>query len=431
MTPQPEAGTVRLGMRILHILDHSVPLQSGYTFRTLGILQGQRARGWETAHLTTPRHTRAGPDPETAEGLVFHRTARPASPLMRLPVARERLEMAATERRLEGLARSLRPDLLHAHSPVLAAIPAIRVGRRLGIPVVYEVRAFWEDAAVSEGATRAGSPRYRASRWLETRALGGADAVTCICEGLRGDIVARGIPAGRVTVIPNAVDVSRFNAAAAKDRDLAARLGLDGAVVLGFIGSFYRYEGIDLLVRAAADLAKRRDDVRLLLVGGGPEADKVGRLIGELGAGDRVIATGRVPHEEVGKYYDLVDLFVYPRLPMRLTDLVTPLKPLESMAMQKVVVASDVGGHRELIRDGETGFLFRAGDPDALADVIEQVLAERARWPEIGRVGRHFVETERSWPAVVARYDAVYQGALASRPGAATATRSQASAAVQ
>jgi PEP-CTERM/exosortase A-associated glycosyltransferase len=406
-------------MRILHILDHSVPLQSGYTFRTLGILRGQRARGWDTAHLTTPRHVRPGPDPETAEGLEFHRTPKPASPLMRLPAARERLEMAATERRLEALARRLRPDLLHAHSPVLTAVPALKVGRRLGIPVVYEVRAFWEDAAVSEGATTAGSARYRATRWLETRALRRAAAVTCICEGLRGDIVARGIPADRVTVIPNAVDVSRFTAGSAKDPELVARLGLDGAVVLGFIGSFYRYEGIDLLVRAAADLIKRRDDVRLLLVGGGPEADKVGRLIAELGAGERVIATGRVPHEEVGKYYDLVDVFAYPRLPMRLTDLVTPLKPLESMAMRKVVIASDVGGHRELIRDGETGFLFGAGDPASLAAAIERVLGERARWPEIGRTGRRFVETERSWPAVVSRYEAVYQSALAGRTGRA------------
>jgi PEP-CTERM/exosortase A-associated glycosyltransferase len=415
-------------MRILHVLDHSVPLQSGYTFRTLGILRGQRARGWETAHLTTPRHRRPGPDPETAEGLEFHRTPAPASPLARLPVARERLEMAATERRLHALARRLAPDLLHAHSPVLSAVPALAVGRRLGIPVVYEVRAFWEDAAVSEGMTRAGSPRYHATRWLETRALRRADAVTCICEGLRGDIVARGIGADKVTVIPNAVDVSRFNAASAKDPDLVARLRLEGAVVLGFIGSFYRYEGIDLLVRAAADLIKSRGEVRLLLVGGGPEAERVGRLIAELGAGDRVIATGRVPHEEVGKYYDLVDVFVYPRLPMRLTDLVTPLKPLESMAMRKVVLASDVGGHKELIRDRETGFLFRAGDPGALEAVIEEALAQRGRWPEIGHAGRRFVETERSWPAVVARYEGVYERALAGRDRRAAPARQAAAA---
>ena len=415
MTDGAGAGNVPAAMRILHILDHSVPLQSGYTFRTLGILRGQRARGWETEHLTTPRHVRPGPDPEAVEEFDFHRTPAPISPLMRLPVMRERLEMAATERRLLALARKLRPDVLHAHSPVLTAVPAIKVGKRLGLPVVYEVRAFWEDAAVSEGATRAGSPRYRATRWIETRALRRADAATCICEGLRGDIVARGIPPEKVTVIPNAVDISRFTAGAAKDLDLAARLGLNGAVVLGFIGSFYRYEGIDLLVRAVADLTKARDDVRLLLVGGGPEAERVGQLIAELGAGERVIATGRVPHEDVGKYYDLVDVFVYPRLPMRLTDLVTPLKPLESMAMQKVVIASDVGGHRELIADGKTGFLFRAGEPAALAEVIEAVLAQRHRWPEIGMTGRRFVETERSWPTVVARYAAVYERALARR----------------
>jgi len=395
-------------MRILHILDHSAPLQSGYVFRTQGIVRAQRARGWETAHLTTCRHRRDGPDPETVDGLVFHRTRLPRSPLMRLPVARETLEMRATEARLLTVCREVRPDVLHAHSPVLNAIPALRAGRRLGLPVVYEVRAFWEDAAASEGQSAPGGLRYGATKWLETRALHRADAVTTICRGLRDDIVARGVPAEKVAVVPNAVDPARFTPIVEKDAELIARLGLAGATVLGFIGSFYRYEGLDLLVRSMARLAARHPALRLLLVGGGPEAERIAALTAELGLGERVIATGRVPHDEVGRYYSLIDAFVYPRRPMRLTELVTPLKPLESMAMEKPVIASDVGGHRELIDDGRTGYLFKAGDPDDLAKVVEAALAGRDRWPGIVRAGRRYVEAERTWAAVTERYAPVY-----------------------
>jgi glycosyltransferase involved in cell wall biosynthesis len=137
--------------------------------------------------------------------------------------------------------------------------------------------------------------------------------------------------------------------------------------------------------------------------------------VARLGLADAVVFTGRVPHAEVARYYDLVDAFVYPRLSMRLTDLVTPLKPLEAMAQGRLVVASDVGGHRELIRDGETGVLFRAGDAAALARAVESLFANRDRWPALQAAGRRFVEQERNWRASVARYEAVYARAIAAR----------------
>ena len=139
-----------MSLRVLHILDHSIPLQSGYTFRTRAILREQRRMGWETFHLTSPKHlAQSGPE-EEVDGLHFYRTPRNRGPLDRIPVARELALMRATERRLAEVARIVRPDILHAHSPALNAIPALWVGRRLGIPVVYEVRAFWEDAAADQ-----------------------------------------------------------------------------------------------------------------------------------------------------------------------------------------------------------------------------------------------------------------------------------------
>jgi phosphatidylinositol alpha-1,6-mannosyltransferase len=390
-------------MRVLHVLDHSIPLHSGYTFRTLAILREQRKLGWETFHLTSPKHTATQVLEEDVDGWHFYRTPHGDS-AARLPGLGEMALMRQLERRLTEVAAQVRPQIIHAHSPVLNAIPALRVGRRLGIPVVYEVRAFWEDAAVDHGTTAEGSLRYRLTRRLETHALRQAAHVFTICEGLRGDIAQRGVPAQRITVIPNAVDIEKFEPGGTADAALKARLGLSGATVVGFIGSFYAYEGLDLLLQALPAMLQRRPELRVLLVGGGPQDAALKAQAAALGVADKVVFTGRVPHAEVQRYYDLVDVLAYPRHSMRLTELVTPLKPLEAMAQGRLLVASDVGGHRELIRHGETGWLFKAGSAEALVDAIDQLLARRAQWPGLRAAGRTFVENERNWSASVARY---------------------------
>lgn len=405
-------------MRVLHILDHSLPLHSGYSFRTVSILREQRALGWQTEQLTTPRHGRVSQDVNEAEGWHFHRTSLQPNRLSRIPGVVYLQEMMATARRLTDVAKAFRPDVLHAHSPVLNALPALWVGRRLGIPVVYEVRALWEDAAVDHGITREGTVRYRLSRALESFALRHADGITTICEGLRTEIAQRGIAPERITVIPNAVDPEEFRSGAAPDAELRARLGLGGKIVVGFAGSFYSYEGLDLLIDAVALLAPRYPDLRALLVGGGPQEANLRTLASVRGVAGRVVFAGRVPHGEVHRYYDLIDVLAYPRHRMRLTEIVTPLKPLEAMAQGRMFVASDVGGHRELVRDGETGFLFPAGDAAALARAIEMVLERRADWPRIRATARRFVEEERTWTLSVGRYANVYRALPAARGNA-------------
>jgi PEP-CTERM/exosortase A-associated glycosyltransferase len=398
--------------RVLHVLDHSIPLQSGYSFRTRAILRGQRALGWQTFHLTSPKHTVPGGAVDDIDGLRFYRTRWVPGRLTKLSPLRESALMRATARRLAEVVSEVQPDVLHVHSPILNAFPALWVGRRR-IPVIYEVRAFWEDAAVDLGTSRSDGLRYRTTRALETWVLRRADHVTTICEGLKRDIVARGIPDEHVTVIPNAVDVDEFPYGAVPDAELKNRLGLAGAVVIGFVGSFYAYEGLDMLLAAFPRIAVNAADVRVLLVGGGPEEARLRSLAQSMGLGDKVVFTGRIPHAEIPRYYGIVDLLIYPRRPMRLTELVTPLKPLEAMALGRVVVASDVGGHRELIRHGETGVLFPAGDVAALGDAVVALLGERDRWPELRRRGRRFVESERTWTASVAHYEPILRRLVA------------------
>jgi PEP-CTERM/exosortase A-associated glycosyltransferase len=399
-------------MRILHILDHSLPLQSGYVYRTLGIIDQQRALGWEPVLLTSGKHHAPGPARERIGEWEFLRTGMPTGLAARLPWLRELTIVSDLDQRLDEVIGEVRPQILHAHSPVLNALSAIRAGRRHAIPIVYEVRALWEDAAASHGSHGQAGLRYRATRIVETRALHRADAVTTICEGLRAEAIARGIPGEKVTVIPNAVDRNKFAGPEIPDPTLASRLGLSGKIVLGFFGSFYAYEGLDQLLRAVPDMQHQGADVAILLVGGGPEAQRLRALVDELGLGERVVFAGRVPHEEIRRYYDLVDLLVFPRISTRLTELVTPLKPLEAMAQERIVVASSVGGHRELIRDRETGYLFPPDDPRHLAKGVRAALADRNSWPRIRAQAIEFIETERSWERSVARYREVYRRIL-------------------
>jgi PEP-CTERM/exosortase A-associated glycosyltransferase len=393
-------------MRILHILDHSLPLQSGYTFRTRAIVKAQLARGWEVACLTGPRHAPDGPDPEIVDGITFYRTAKPGPAPAPL---REYREISALSERLDRLIEAWKPDQLHAHSPVLTALAALPVARRRGLSLVYEIRAFWEDAAVGNGTGREGSARYRLTRLLETYAARRADAVAVICEGLKEDLIRRGIAPEKILVSPNGVDMDLFGTPPGEDAAFALSLGLADADTVGFIGSFYDYEGLDDLIAAMPLLLETRPKAQLLLVGGGPMEAALKAQAAASPAADRIRFVGRVPHDEVERYYALIDILAYPRKAMRLTELVTPLKPLEAMAQRKLVVASNVGGHRELIEDGVTGTLFPAGDPAALAAALAALFERRGEWEGRRDTARAFVERERNWSSNISRYAPVYQ----------------------
>ena len=402
-------------MLILHVLDHSIPLHSGYTFRSRSIFEHQRQLGWQTEHITSTKHADAvdtQPDEETVDGLHFFRTRPRSRWLHRLPVVNQYAVIRDLERRLAEVARRIRPDILHAHSPALNGIAAARVGRTLGIPVGYEVRGFWEDAAVSHGTAREGDIRYRVTRALETRALRQADHCFCICEGLRQDISARGIPADKITVIPNAVDIENFQPVEAVDQSLQSALSLRGKQVIGFVGSFYHYEGLELLLEAAGIMRQQAPALHVLLVGGGPAEEMLRQKSVQFGVDDITTFTGRVPQREVGRYYSLIDVLAYPRQSMRITELVTPLKPLEAMAQKRLFVASDVGGHRELVEDGKTGLLHQAGSAASLAEKLMLLLQDEQRGRALKDAGRRFVESERNWQASVSNYRSAYESML-------------------
>ena len=416
-------------MKILHILDHSLPLHSGYTFRSQNIFQAQRKKGWYPLIVTSPKHEESWKSPwekqEQIGGFRYYRTG--AVWHNGFPFEAEVGLMIALGKRIRKVAEREKPDILHAHSPVLNAIPALWVGRKLGIPVVYEIRAFWEDAAVDHGTYAEDSWKYNLTKSIETWVCKRADQVAVLCNGLKNDLSKRGISSQKITPVFNGINPDDFRPCP-PDEGLKKEWNLSGKKVIGFIGSFYRYEGLDLLVNAFSRLASMPPSLpasqppclpasmppslMLLLVGGGEMENELKAQIRRLHLEDKVVMPGRIPHDRIPGVYALVDILAYPRYSMRLTNLVTPLKPLEAMAMGKALVASDVGGHKELIRHNKTGLLFPAGDVNALANTLGRLLEDDTFSQSLQSQGATWVREHHTWKKITSVYKDIYANAL-------------------
>ena len=397
-------------MRILHVLDHSLPEASGYSLRSHNIILEQRKLGWSTFQVTGPKQNSPADTRETANGLEFFRTASWTPGWLKRAPFDFFWTVYRFRRRVRAVIREVQPDLVHAHSPCTNGLAALGCG----LPVVYEMRTLWEDGSILAGRLTEGSLAHRFARALETFVLRRADAVTTISEGLRAEVVGRGVPEERVSVIGNAVDaVGLARTCTSADRQASRRrFGVRGDYVLGYIGSLFAWEGLEVLLRALAQIRAQRNEFGLLVVGSGPEESELRKVASKLGVAEHVVFTGRIPHEAALQAYDAIDLLVYPRLPMRLTELVTPLKPLEAMALGKPLIASDVGGHRELVRHRDTGVLFAAGDDAALAAAIVEVADDEKLRNLMIQNGLEFVREERSWSGMVRGYEPVYDALL-------------------
>lgn len=396
-------------MRVLHVLHSSWPRRVGYSLRTEAIVAHQRRRGIEVAAVTMPQRDGGDPPVEVFAGVAYHRVPAPRRALP--PGLREARAMAALYARLRAVAAAVRPDVVHAHSPVLVGAPALCVAAERRVPLVYEVRDLWENASVDRGKFAADSLPYRAARALETAVLRRAAAAVTICEGLRRELAPRVGDPRRLFVVPNGVEPEAFTPRPRSDADVA-RFGLAGKEVVGYLGTFQPYEGLDVLIRAMPALRAIRPAAHLLITGGGGVEAELRALVQELGLAAHVTFTGPVPHEQVPALLALAELCVYPRRSTRTTRTTTPLKPLEAMAMGKAVIVSDVPAMAELVDDGVTGFVARAGDPEHLARTIAGVLAAPGRAREVGAAARAAVTAERAWSRLVARYDEVYASAL-------------------
>ena len=402
-------------MKVLHILDHSLPYLSGYSYRSDYIIRHQRRLGLQPVVVTSPKHEEFAARYEKIDDVDYFRLHWPTfspSPqisqrLQGVSLLRQMSCVAVLTKEITRLVQEQRVDLIHAHSPSLNGLAAARAAKQLGLPWVYELRYYDEDAAVDRGKIRYNSLRYRMSQRLEHSALEQAGTIVTISSALREDLIKRGIRENKIVEVPNGVDTELFQPRE-PDRELIEKYDLAGKTVLGYIGSFYFYEGLEYLLDAVILLIKEHAGLKLLLAGEGEAEEGLRARIPEKFR-DNLVFMGRVPHDQVQRYYSVMDILVYPRVRSRLTELTTPLKPLEAMAMGKVVIGSNVRGIRELVKDGETGFLVDAEDAQKIAECLAKILTDVTLLAAVGRRAREFVKRERDWGRITEKYLKIYQ----------------------
>jgi glycosyltransferase involved in cell wall biosynthesis len=404
----------RTAGRILHLVTNSLPdTQAGYTLRSQQVARSQQRVGLDP-HLATPpgfpraAGRRGAPADEIVDGIEYHRLAPDADP----DILPDRA-LGRTADEASSLVERLRPAALHPASNHRNGQVALALRDRFDLPVVYEVRGFLEDTWLSRQRMGAAATElYERTRSTETSVMLAADIVVTLSETMRRDIVGRGVPADRIVIVPNAVEPDVF-APRPRDTALAARLGIaDGDVVIGYISTLNRYEGVALLIEAVARLRDSGRRMRLLVVGDGPELVGLRTLAASLGltGRDRVaIFPGRTPFAQVQSYYSLIDVFVVPRLPERVAEMVTPLKPYEAMAMARALVVSDLAALREIVEDGVTGESFPAGDVAALAAVLDSLIGDGARRAALGAAAREWVLQNRTWDINGRRYRDLFE----------------------
>lgn len=384
---------------------------SGYTLRTHDLIRAIGRAGWTVQALTRAGYPWDRRDSAKIEADVL---AYPVD-----EVVYQRLEgpgsnrtafdqyVAAAAASLTAALKIRKPALVHAASNYVNALPALIAARRAGLPFVYEVRGLWELTAAQRTVTGETSERFEQTRELEIRVAREADAVLAINEALKQELVRRGVPAERISIAPNSVDVDRFKPIP-RDDELKEMLGVADRFVLGFIGSIVDYEGLDDAVDCLALLERGGVKSALVIVGGGAAEAAVAARARERGVQDLVVMTGKVRPAAVPQYYSIIDVAVFPRKPSTVTETVSPLKPLEAMAMGVPVVASNVAAQAEMIRDGDTGLLYAKGDTAAFAATVARIANDPLLARELAANGRRFVETERTWSATGARVAELY-----------------------
>ena len=451
-------------MKILHVLANSSPDVNGYAVRTQMLLKYQsELDGIETLGLTSPwypdRESMVGE--HEMDGIQYLRTLHPSRKknskvshkLIRLftrkpidetskhssishaqkmlllrffdfiyfgvfkigrairhffrigwKVVEEKILIRYFTKRILEVAKQHNIDIIHAHTPYRVGLPALRAARKLNLPFVYEMRGMWEETAVANGRWMRNGPAYRRFQHYETRVLRKADGVICISETLKKEAISRGVMAEKITVVTNAVERKLVDNKTESSLHGTAVTRLNRGkqtCVIGYIGSLREMEGVDLTAKAVAQLIEKGHNVRFLVLTGQSGQRELRQLCSSLGIEESTVILGPVPHEEVAVFYSLIDVFVVSRPDSRVTQLVTPLKPFEAMAMSRTVVASKLSALEEIIEHEKTGLLYQPDDLDDLTRAIERCILDPALREQLGRAACEWVLQNRTWESVV------------------------------
>lgn len=400
-------------MKVLHVLYQSLPDCQGSSIRSRDIVASQKAIGLDPVVITSPFQTpaNAASNPETIEGVKYYRThqgnSREAITEIKtnLPIKVKKLwRILRFSRQVYETAKCEKADLLHGHGIFFCGLSALIAGNLLKIPVLYEVRSLWEERKLRSDTSLITKAQVILIRFLETLSMHFAHEVIIINHNLKENIKKRGINNHNIKVIPNAVNLNNI------PEQLPSLISKrKEEITFGYIGTISPIEGLGYLIEVFDRLRDKGFSNHLLIYGQGIALPELERLI-EQKRMSNIQLMGILPPDQIISAYQNIDVIVNPRSRSSLTDTVTPLKPLEAMGYRKLVIASDVGGMRELITDGKTGLLFEADNIDALESLIQSILTKKATG-ELERIIEHgyeYVKKHKSWNANALRYKDIY-----------------------
>ena len=396
--------------RVLHLITNSLPhTGSGYAQRSHSILTAQQDAGWQVLAATRLAYpVQVGKVLAREQDVVDGVTYRRMIPRRLAATPDARLQQEAEQ--LLRIALEFRPQVLHTTTHFTNGLVVGAVATALGIPWVYEVRGQLADTwAATRGEDAKLSERYTLFKEREAFVMDNANFVATLGEAMKDSIIAAGIPARKIMIAPNAVggdflDEPRTHA------DARTALGLDPELnYIGTVSSIVDYEGLDDLVAAFSILAPTHPSLRLLIVGSGTALPALQDQAKRLGVADRVIFTGRVSRESASLYHQSLDVFVVPRKDLDVTRAVTPLKPVEALASERPVVASNLPALCEIIEENVNGRLSVADDPADLASVLSALLADESSRERLGQSGRRNVLQTRTWAANADAYGRAYK----------------------
>jgi glycosyltransferase involved in cell wall biosynthesis len=398
--------------RVLYLLHNRLPYNSGgYATRSHGLLTNVAKFGWNISGVSRLGYPwdkmpeKPSVEMDEVDNIKYYRLLEEGIGLGKLPM-KEYLESYA--KALLEKAKQERPEFIHAASNHMNGLVGNYVAKCLGIKSVYEVRGLWEITRISRQPEWKNTEYYELMTKLEAEAANGADAVLTLTEALKEEMVSRGVDADKITILPNGVTSSRFEPLS-RDKELESDLNLQEKVVIGYIGSIVAYEGLEYLVDAIRILVdKGIADIRVLMVGDGAVLEEIQRRVEEKKLNDYFIFTGRVPHEEVERYYSLVDITPFPRKGQPVCEMVSPLKPFEAMAMEKAILSSNVQALTEIVQDGYNGMLFKKDNIEDLADKLEVLIKDNVLREKLGKQAREWVIQERDWEVIAKTLDDVY-----------------------
>lgn len=421
--PPPDAPTTR----IVHLFKVCYPFEStGGSIRNLNTVVSQKKHGLEPYVITPihyPRNSGIGEFPleQKVQGVPHYHfdfgwNIGKQVPSLSSLIERDTLAAASVIRRQGG-------SVIHAASGYHGydlALKGLALGKHFDLPVIYEARSFHEHTWTGDRFYGECSTYTEMRKAQEHRCMRQADWVVTISNTMVEALSARGVDRGKITVIPNAINPDKFRTIDV-DRTLRSQLFNSGQNVVGYISNISRREGHDVLLRAIAELRRRGTNVACLIVGEGPERESLQTLSRNLGIAEHVVFTGKVDHGDIDRYYSVIDVFVVPRRRDYASDLVTPLKPYEAMAMRKPLLVSDRPALREIVgQNEERGLVFRSEAHVDLAEKVQLFVESPHLQRRMAEKGRRWVLSERTWDANAKRYKELYAELLERRTSSRT-----------